>query len=137
MARRDRQLVLVLILAALGPMAALLSALYVYDPLALFHKPWGRPETVHENMRLQAAGIIRHGDFDSVILGTSILENTSAREASRLLGGRFVNISISAGDFFERGLILRDLLAHRPVREVIYSLDFIYLNQRKGYLSYP
>lgn len=137
MGRRDRKLVLILIVAALGPVAALFSALYAYDPLALFHKPWGRPDTVHENMRLQAAGIIRHGDFDSAILGTSILENTSAREASELLGGRFVNISISAGDFFERGLILRDLLAHRPVREMIYSLDFIYLNQRKGYWYYP
>ncbi len=137
MDRRDRKLVLVLILAALGPAAALFSALYAYDPLALFHEPWGRPQTVHKNMRLQAAGIIRHEAFDSVILGTSILENTSAREASRLLGGRFVNLSISAGDFFERGLILRDLLARRPVREVIYSLDFIYLNQRKGYWYYP
>lgn len=137
MGRRDRKLVLILIVAALGPLAALFSALYAYDPLALFHKPWGRPDTVHENMRLQAAGIIRHADFDSAILGTSILENTSAREASELLGGRFVNISISAGDFFERGLILRDLLARRAVRQVIYSLDFIYLNQRKGYWYYP
>ncbi len=134
---RARKLVFVLVLAALGPVAALLSALFVYDPLALFHKPWGRPETVHENMRLQAAGVIRHGDFDSVILGTSILENTSALEASRLLGGRFVNLSISAGDFFERGLILQHLLERRPVRQVVYSLDFIYLNQRKGYWYYP
>jgi hypothetical protein len=137
MDKRARKLVLILLLAALGPVAALLSALFAYDPLALFHEPWGRPGTVHENMRLQAAGVIRHGDFDSVILGTSILENTSAEEASRILGGRFVNLSVSAGDFFERGLILRHLLERRPVRQVIYSLDFIYLNQRKGYWYYP
>ena len=134
---RARKLVFVLVLTALGPVAALLSALFVYDPLALFHKPWGRPETVHKNLRLQAAGVIRHGDFDSVILGTSILENSSAHEASRILGGRFVNLSLSAGDFFERGLVLRKLLETRPVRQVIYSLDFIYLNQRKGYWYYP
>lgn len=137
MDKRARKLVLILLLAALGPVAALLFALFVYDPLALFHEPWGRPGTVHENMRLQAAGVIRHGDFDSVILGTSILENTSADEASRILGGRFVNLSVSAGDFFERGLILQHLLERRPVRQVIYSLDFIYLNQRKGYWYYP
>lgn len=137
MDKRAQKLVLVLLLAALGPVAALLSALFVYDPLALFHAPWGRPGTVHENLRLQAAGVIRHGDFDSVILGTSILENSSAEEASRILGGKFVNLSISAGDFFERGVILRHLLERRPVRQVIYSLDFIYLNQRKGYWYYP
>lgn len=137
MDKRARKLVFVLILAAIGPVAALFSALFAYDPLALFHKPWGRAETVHENMRLQAAGVIRHGDFDSVILGTSILENSSADEASRILGDRFVNLSISAGDFFERELILQRLLERRPVRQVIYSLDFIYLNQRKGYWYYP
>lgn len=134
---RGRRHVLVFLLAALGPLAILFLALYAYDPLALFHAPWGRPQGVHENMRLQAAGVIRHGDFDSVILGTSILENSSANEASRILGGRFVNLSVSAADFFERGLILRDLLARRPVRQVIYTLDFIYLDQRKGYWYYP
>lgn len=137
MDKRARKLVFVLVLVALGPVAALLSALFVYDPLALFHKPWGRSETVHKNLRLQVPGVIRHGDFDSVILGTSILENSSADEASRILGGRFVNLSLSAGDFFERGLVLRRLLERRPVRQVVYSLDFIYLNQRKGYWYYP
>lgn len=137
MDRHARKLVLVLLLAALGPLAVLFGALFVYDPLALYHGPWGRGATVHENMRLQAAGVIRQGDFDSVILGTSILENSSADEAGRILGGRFVNLSLSAGDFFERGLILGHLLERRPVRHVIYSLDWIYLNQRKGYWYYP
>lgn len=132
-----RKAVITLLLVSLGPVAALLAAFYLYDPLALFHKPWGRSVTVHENLRLQAAGVIRHGDFDSVILGTSMMENTSALEATKVLGGRFVNISISAGDFFERGLILERLLKHRPLRQVIYSLDFIYLNQRKGYSVFP
>jgi hypothetical protein len=132
-----RKLVLVLLLAALGPLAVLFGAMFVYDPLALYHRPWGREAKVHENMRLQAAGVIRHGDFDSVILGTSIVENSSADEAGRILGGRFVNLSLSAGDFFERGLILGYLLERRPVRHVIYSLDWIYLNQRKGYWYYP
>lgn len=137
MEKRAQKLVIALILIALGPVAALLAAFFAYDPLMLYHKPWGRHGTVHENMRLQAVGVIRHGDFDSVILGTSMLENSSANEASRILGGKFVNLSLSAGDFFERGLILEYLLERRPVRQVIYSLDFIYLNQRKGYHHFP
>ena len=51
MDRRARKLVFVLILSALGQVAALFGALFVYDPLALFHPPWGRPATVHGNMR--------------------------------------------------------------------------------------
>ena len=134
---RSRRLLITFFALALGPALILLSALYAYDPLMLFHTPWGRSMTVHHNMRLQAAGVIRHGDFDSVLLGTSLFENTSADEAGRLLGGRFVNISLTAGDFFERSLVLGDLLKRRKVAEVIYSLDFIYLNQRIGFRLFP
>lgn len=137
MRTRAGRLALTLLAVTFAPVLVLLGLLFVYDPVAVFHAPWGRPETVHHNMRLQAAGVIRHGEFDSVLLGTSILENTSADEASRVLGSRFVNLSITAGDFFERGLVLGYLLDRRPVREVVYSLDFIYLNQRVGYRLFP
>lgn len=137
MTSRARLLAMLFLAAALAPVALLLAALYAYDPLQVYHPAWGRPPTVHKNMRLQAIGAIRHGDFDGAILATSILENSSADEAGALLGGRFVNLSISAGDFFERGLILDRLLERRHLRRVIYSLDFIYLNQRKGYRVFP
>lgn len=132
-----RRLTLLFLACAAGPILLLVTAFIAYDPVQLFHPAWGRPATVHSNLRIQIAGLIRHGDFDSVILGTSILENSSADEASRLLGGSFVNLSISAGDFYERGLILGNLLERRSLRQVIWSLDFIYLNQRRGYRVFP
>ena len=134
---RPPRLIAAYLTAALLPAVLLLSALVAYDPLTLFHRPWLREPSLHANMRLAIPGVIRRQPFDAVILGTSILENTSAVEASRLLGGRYVNLSISAGDFFERSLVLDYLLARRPVAHVIYSLDFIYLNQRKGYRLFP
>lgn len=103
--------------------AALLSGFFVYDPLMVFHEPWGRSRTLHESMRLQAAGIINNVDFDGLILGTSMMENTSAQEAGRLLGGRFVNLSVTASDYFERSLVLDHAIRRRDVRQVIYSLD--------------
>jgi hypothetical protein len=50
-------------------------------------------------MRQQAAGIINNYEFDSIILGTSMLENTSAKEAGEKLGGKFMNISLSGSNF--------------------------------------
>lgn len=101
----------------------LVVLLYVYDPLQLYHEPWFRKKTYHDDMRIQAKGIIDHNDFDSVILGTSMLENTSAKEASYKLGGRFVNLSISGGTFQERAAILKYILKHKQIKNVIYSLD--------------
>lgn len=58
-------------------------------------------------MRQQAAGIINNYDFDSAILGTSMLVNTSAKEANEILGGRFFNISMQASNFYERSFVLQ------------------------------
>ena len=83
--------------------------------------------TVGPNMRFEAINILRNCQFDSIILGTSILENTSAKEASALIGGEFVNISLSGSDFFERSIVLKKAL-QAPIKRVIYSLDSCYID---------
>ncbi len=113
-------------LASLCVVGSLLPiAFMVYDPLQLFHQAWGRPATFHSNMRQQAAGIIRTQPFDSIILGTSMMENSSADEAGRILGGRFVNISISGSLHAERSPVLSLALRQKALSTVIYSLDEI------------
>ncbi len=114
----------------------LLSILYIIDPLQVFHKSFFYHNRLSPHMREQAAGIINNYTFDSIIIGTSMLENTSSGEASQKLGGVFVNISISGGDFYERAIILKYALK-KGIRQVIYSLDTYYLDCRKGQPQYP
>ncbi|MWV61884.1 hypothetical protein DCO58_07180 [Helicobacter saguini] len=59
--------------------------LYLYDPLQLFHKPFLRDETFLHDLRSQNRGIIENYDFNSVILGTSMLENTLPKDANEIL----------------------------------------------------
>jgi hypothetical protein len=75
-------------------------------------------------MRLQAAGIIKNYNFDSIILGTSMLENTSSEEASNIFDASFMNISLSGSDFFERSFVLNYALEKKKINNVIYSLDY-------------
>lgn len=120
-----------------GMIILFLTTLYIYDPLQIFHKTWGRDITFHKNMRQQAAGIIDNYEFDSVILGTSMLENTSANEASQKLGGDFVNISISGGNFYERSLILEYTLNKKNIKKILYTLDNSLKNNKlKGHKTY-
>src|SRR5574344_433334 len=73
----------------------LFTYIYYYDPMQIFHKSYITKDLhLHGNMRQQAAGIINNFEFDSIILGTSMLENTSSFEASKIVGGNFVNISL-------------------------------------------
>lgn len=103
--------------------AAFLGRIWYVDPLHLWHKPFVCEEEIFPNMRFAAAGIIRNYDFDSVLLGTSMLENTSAKEAGEVLGGKFFNLSISGSRFIVRKLVLRHLFKHKKLKKVIYSLD--------------
>ena len=71
-----------------------------------------------------AAGLLRTYDYDGLILGTSMLENTSGEEAGRLLGGRFLNVSLSGSMAFERSYLLRFALRAGRVKHVVFSLDW-------------
>ncbi len=115
-----------------------LTLIYMYDPMQLFHKTYKKKVTFHKTMREQNAGIINNYSFDSMILGTSMLENTSADEASKIFGGKFVNLSMSGSDFYERELVLEYALKKKNIKRVIYSLDMDkYIEQKRGNKHYP
>lgn len=100
-----------------------LGLIYFYDPMQIFHKSFLKEERFFGEMRLGARAIIRHYNFDSYILGTSMLQNTSAKEANRKLGGNWVNISPAASTTKERGIILNYLFRYQNSKTLIYSLD--------------
>jgi len=97
------------------------TGLFLSDPLQLFNSH--SKKMLVPNARHQVAGIINQYSFDSIILGTSMLENTSAIESSKLLGGKFMNISLSGSDFYARSFILDYTLKNKKIKKVIYSLD--------------
>lgn len=102
----------------------LLGMIYIYDPLQIFHKSFFDKPKFFVEMRLGAKGIIEHYDHDSYILGSSMLQNTSAMEASQKLGGKFVNISPANSSVAEKSIILNFLFKHKKPKNIIYSLDF-------------
>jgi len=106
------------------------------DPFSFFH-PFGF-KMYGMNMRMHAASAIKSGNYDSYILGTSMLENTSARNLEKVFpGSHFANISISGGNYFERAIILNFLLKNPGTKRVFFSLDGVYLTQPTERSDYP
>lgn len=101
--------------------------LYIYDPLQIYHKPYFREITFFQDSRIQIKGIIKNYDFDSFIWGTSMLENTLAKEAEQKLGGKFANISSGGFAFNERAIILDYIFKNAKPKNIIYSLDIGHL----------
>ena len=122
---KNKKIVFTFIITSVILAGIFFAVLFIYDPLKIFHKPWKYKEYLQWDMRQQAAGIINNWDYDSIILGTSILECTSSREASENLGGNFINISLSGSYFFERAIVLNYILKKKPIKKVIYSLDSV------------
>lgn len=119
-----------------GLAAGYLWLAYERDPLHLFHAPASSPCYMNSNMFIQAAGIINTFEFDSLILGTSVLQNSSAVNMGRAVGGTFANISMSGANFRERSVVARYALESRRLSKVVYSLDRFYQDCREDF-SYP
>ena len=135
----NQKIVLTYFAVVFSAFAILLPAYYIYDPMQIFHKAWGREVTFHKHMRQQAAGVINSfNDYDSVILGTSMIENTSSQEASEKVGGDFINLSMPGSSYFERAIVLRSLFRQHKVKNILYSLDpDKYFKQVESYPGYP
>lgn len=116
------------------------TAIVTYDPLHIYHKQWltsDGNDRFHKNMRLQAAGIINNYDFDSIIIGTSMLKGTSAKEASKKLGGKFVNLSMNASSTMERKYIIDYALRQKDINRIILTFDTGLEQHTKTHKKFP
>ena len=118
----------------------LFAYIWTYDPLQVFHRNYFKQNHYinGNDLRIQLKGIIDNLSYDSLIFGTSMLQNTSVKEANKKVGGNFINISTNGIDFYERKIILEYILAKKEIKSVIYSLDYErnYI-LRKGATFYP
>ncbi|EDP6280363.1 hypothetical protein FW070_08035, partial [Campylobacter jejuni] len=125
----NKKFILFSLLCPLPLILILFTLLYIRDPFWFFHPPYFRKETYMKDMRMQARGLILYKDFDSAIVGTSMLENTSAKEANKKLGGNWINLSLGGSTFALRAVILDYLFKHKDIKNIIYSLDIRALNE--------
>ena len=96
----------------------------ILDPYMLFHPKWFKKDLIYENLRVQDYGLITFWDMDSIILGTSMMQNTSAKEASAKLNGNFMNLSFPGASYFEKSTVLNYAIKTKNIKHIIMSLDF-------------
>ncbi len=97
--------------------------IYIHDPYTLFHKQRFHKDKIYDNLRVADYGIIKYEDFDNFILGSSMLENTSALEVAEKFGGKWVNLSFSGARWYERLKIINLALSHKKIKNIIISAD--------------
>ena len=130
--KNSKRFILITLLYPLPFVIMIFGLIYIYDPFQIFHKPYFREATFFKDMRKQALGIIKNYEFDSYIIGTSMLENTDSKEAATKLSidGKWINISLSGSGFDERAIVMDYIFKNQNPKHIIYSLDGYYMVNR-------
>lgn len=101
----------------------LIAVNYIIDPLQCFRPAsWYKP-LYDPNERVQSGCLARSYVYDTVIAGSSHVENIDSVEVDRIFGVSSIRLTIAASTLFEQYSVLNLALRERPVKNVIWGLD--------------
>src|ERR1700704_6638254 len=110
-------------LSASGLIIVMAAALnFVVDPLQLFRPARLFPAMYSPDSRMQAAGLIRSQDFDTVFMGTSLAVHFRQSDIDRTLGVRSLKLATAGSTSAEQNFIL-DAALRRHSKLAIWGMD--------------
>lgn len=93
---------------------------WAVDPCLYYRVP---ERAVFFNERYQNAGLLRHAEADTVLLGTSMVANYCPSQVEAVFGGSAVKLTVPDGYMSEFDTILAAAFRVHPPKRVIFGLD--------------
>lgn len=122
--RASRRWVWGTLLSALTLLLLAAALIYSVDPFqhyrAMTHMP---PKVDGQLQAYYNIGIARNYEYDTLLLGSSMTENTSPRHVEELFGGQVVNLPFSGGSLPPYARMMKAAFDSRPMRRVMIILD--------------
>ena len=98
---------------------------FVVDPYQQYRKPnWYEPHYYRPLQRYISPGMARTYDYDTVITGSSMMENYRNAEAGTILRGKVINLSMGAMTAYELRELLTSILRAGRAKHIIFDLNF-------------
>ena len=98
------------------------------DPYFHYHAPLSGLYYELNNERSQNDGIIRHFDYDAMIIGTSMAENFKTSEMDELFGTNSIKVPFAGGTYKELNDNIAKAIEYNPnLKMVVRPLDYAYL----------
>lgn len=115
--------------------AYVIAALVIFiDPYFHYHKPLSFINYVIDDERYQNDGILRNFEYDSILTGTSLMENIKVTDVDKLFGIRAIKVPFSGGYYSEISQALNQALNKRRVKKVIMPLTYTkFINTKYDY----
>ena len=117
-------------------LAAIIALVVIVDPFEIYHRAlFYNPPYASETQMYSGAGVAKSYTYDSIIIGSSMTENCRPSIYDDALGGRFVKLSMNAGQSLDHAKMMEIAFRTHDVRRVVYGMDFFsfslyYTNQK-------
>ena len=120
--RRYAQVLLMALVAFAGAVAVFN---YVVDPFQQYRKPtWYEARYYRPLQRYINPGMAKHYDYEIVVTGSSMMENTRNSEVGKILTGKAINLAMGAMTAYELRQLLTTILATGKAKHIILDLNF-------------
>ena len=136
--KKARRWVLSLFVVILIVLFGFAGIMYILDPLLQYGKE-SAPLTYYAYSEMYSnPGIAKHYDYDTVLVGTSMIENTDVDEFDRLMGTKAVRLPYSGGTALNMKTILDICFSSRSeIKAVYWELDEFQLFSDAEATRYP
>lgn len=117
-------------------LAAIVALVVIVDPFEIYHRAlFYNPPYESKTQMYAGAGVAKSYTYDSIIIGSSMTENCRPSVYDDALGGRFVKLSMNAGQSLDHAKMMEIAFRTHDVRRVVYGMDFFsfslyYTNQK-------
>ncbi|WP_026489240.1 hypothetical protein [Butyrivibrio sp. XBB1001] len=96
---------------------------YVFDPFYHYHKPWLGLKAVLNDKEYQCIGTLRNFDYDTLIVGSSVVENNDNDWYDEAYGGKSIKAVRSYGATADLCYMLDVAYEGHDIKRVFYNID--------------
>lgn len=112
-----------LIITVLVLIFAVGAVVYVFDPFYHYHKPWLGLKEVLNDKEYQCIGTLRHFDYDTLLVGSSVMENNNNAWYDEAYGVKSIKAIRSYGATADLCYLMDEAYENHDIKYVFYNID--------------
>lgn len=112
-----------LIITVLVLIFAVGAVVYVFDPFYHYHKPWLGLKEVLNDKEYQCIGTLRHFDYDTLLVGSSVMENNDNAWYDEAYGVKSIKAIRSYGATADLCYLMDEAYKNHDIKYVFYNID--------------
>lgn len=98
---------------------------YIVDPYQQYRKATIY-ELPFEHEKELNAGLAKNFEYNSVVIGTSMMQNFSIEDVKKILGyTKPIKLTIAGSSVYEQNIVLSTAFRHQKIKNVLIGIDFL------------